>query len=319
MTLQRRSVIALGGALMAGRAYAAVPLITAPVALTMATGEPGGGFAAFGPAWGEAAETRAHVALSYRASGGSAANILLVEQGAAQIGLTTIAVADQAWRGVGTWTGHTKLRGFRALFPVFDVTWQVIVPRVSRIVRLNDLSGQRIGVGPAGGASAALTEAMLAAAGCSPHLLITGLYPQQITLLRRNDIAACAFIGPAPLPVVRTDAAHGAFRLIGVSAAQLRAMRRAVPGLEAVTIPRFSLPGQSAVVASVGSGAIAIGRADLPDALVGALVEAGLRRTGAAGLPRRWIDAADSIAIHPGAVSALRRYGFDVPARLVAG
>ncbi|MDD2877223.1 MAG: TAXI family TRAP transporter solute-binding subunit [Acidiphilium sp.] len=350
MAWRRRSILGAGltGAGLTGAAIGVARAGTGPgsmpIALTIATGEPGGGFALYGAVWGQQAGKAAHVTVSYRASGGSAANILLVEQNAAQLGLTTLAVADQAWRGRDGWTGNVPLRGFRALFPVFDTTWQIYARAGGSVRHLDDLAGRRIGVGPAGGGSAVLTPALLAAAGISPRLSISGLYDEQIDLLRKREIDACAFLGVTPLPAIRQDTNHdatrnaalnatlraplgaspgGGFNLIGVSGAQGAAMRRAVPGLSAMIIPRMSLPGQSVAVTTIGSGAIAIGRADLPDALVGRLTEAALsQRTALIGAgfavpDTAWIENNDPIAIHPGAADALRRHGFAAPARLV--
>ncbi|MGC9269913.1 TAXI family TRAP transporter solute-binding subunit [Acidiphilium sp.] len=331
MALLRRSVLRAGAGGLASaaaipwaRAAAGPPLVP----LTMATGEPGGDFALYGPAWGQQASRLAPIAVSYRASGGSAANILLVEQNAAQLGLTTLAVADQAWLGQAAWTGHVKLRGFRALFPIFEATWQVFAPIDGPVKQLSDLAGRRLGVGPAGGGSEMLTPALLAAVGITPRLAVAGLYLEQIDLLRRRRIDACAFLGVTPLPAIRADAAHGGFNLIGVSRAQEIAMRRATPGLVGSIIPRASLPRQTAAVATIGSETIAIGRADLPDALVEKLTEAALSRqadlldaaligAGRVGPKSDWIAGDDPIAIHPGAAKILRRHGFAAPSRLV--
>lgn len=289
-------------------------------ALTMATGEPGGGFAEYGPEWGQRVGRAAHVTLSYRVSGGSAANILLVEQGAAQLGLTTMAVAAQAWQGDATWTGRVKLRGFRALFPIYQASWQVIAPRGGRIRRLEDLAGAVVGVGPAGGASAVLTAPLLGAVGIAPRLTIAGLYAEQIELMRQGRIGACAFLGITPLPALVAAAHRGGFNLLGIDRRQQDAMRRRVVGTAATVIPQASLPGQGIGVATIGSGAIAIGRADLPDALVARLTAAALdhRIVLRGALPDTdWISDDDPVAIHPGAVAGLRRHGFAAPARLI--
>jgi TRAP transporter TAXI family solute receptor len=327
MTWRRRSVLGAGASVAAGgvlgdRAHADAGLAASNMprmALTMATGEPGGGFAVFGPSWGQVASAAAPITLSYRASGGSAANILLLEQGAAQLGLTTLAVADQAWLGSAAWTGRVKLRGFRALFPIYPASWQVFSRLDSAVQRLADLTGKRVGVGPAGGASAVLTPALLGAIGIAPHLTIAGLYAEQIDLLIKRKLDACAFIGVTPLPVIRADAAKGGFKLLGVTPAQQASLAH-LPGMDPMVIPQASLPHMTASVATVGSGAIAIGRADLPDGLVEQLTEAALNGRTALIRPAMdadWIDTRDSIAIHPGAARALRRHGFAVPARLV--
>ncbi|MCF3946456.1 TAXI family TRAP transporter solute-binding subunit [Acidiphilium sp. AL] len=322
----RRSALGLiaGGATIGvARANPALPLM--PAALTMATGEPGGGFALFGPAWGMAAQKGTRIAVSYHASGGSAANILLAEQNAAQLGMTTLAVAAQAWSGHAAWTGNVPLRGFRALFPIFETTLQIFAPLDGKVRHLGDLTGARIGIGPAGGAGSVLIPAMLAAAGISPRLAITGLYAEQTDLLREKRLDACAFFGVTPLPAIRAAAKRGGFTMIGFTRAEQAAIGRIVPGLAAAVIPATSLPDQSAPVATIGSGAIAICRADLPDMLAGRLTDAALAHRaalirdlpGATLFHGSWIEGDIPVEIHPGAAAALRRHGLAAPARLI--
>ncbi|HEX7389201.1 MAG TPA: TAXI family TRAP transporter solute-binding subunit [Acidiphilium sp.] len=330
-TVGRRTALGLiAGAAAAGfapirsaRANPALPVM--PAALIMATGEPGSGFARFGPAWGMIAQKHDPVTVSYRASGGSAANILLAEQNAAQLGMTTLAVATQAWNGRANWTGDVPLRGFRALFPIFETTLQIFAPVSSRIARLADLAGARIGIGPAGGTGAVLVPSLLAAAGAPPHLAIAGLFTEQADLLRKKQLDACAFFGITPLPAIAAIARQGGFTMIGFTRAEQAAMQRFMPGLVPAVIPVSSLPHQSAPVATIGSGAIAICRADLPGPLAGRLTDAALahrtvlRRAvpGTALFRGSWVEGDVPVAIHPGAVDALRRHGLATPARLI--
>lgn len=326
MALGRRAVLGSMGALPVALARAGNAGLV-PTALTMATGEPGGGFAVYGQAWGLAAQTETRIAVSYRASGGSASNVLLVERGAAQLGMSVLAVASQAWTGGGNWTSGVKLRGFRALFPIFDSSLQIFAPAGSGISRLADLSGKRVGVGPAGGSGAVLASLVFAATRVSPGVNVAGLYHEQIELLRRGDLDACAFFGVTPLPAIREAARHGGFNLIGFDEDERRAARKAIAGLRDAVVPRSALPALSAAVATVGSSAIAIGRADLPDPLAHAVTEAALSRRTAllrtlpgsrpAPIDAGWVGRGVSVAVHPGAAAALRQHGLDVPADMV--
>lgn len=325
MALGRRAV--LGSMIGMPFVAQATNMAVTHTAIIMATGEPGGGFAAYGQAWGQAAQKATRIAISYRASGGSAANVLLVEQAAAQLGLTVLAVANQAWTGHGHWTGGVQLRGFRALFPVFGASLQIFAPADSGLHRLRDLAGKRIGIGPAGGAGAVLAPQALHAAGAPPRVAVNGLYGEQIALLRHGHIDACAFFGATPLPAIHQAAANGGFNLIGFDRDEIGAVRKAIPGLDATVIPHPALPALSAAVATVGSSAIAIGRADLPDPLARAVTDAALTHHAAllSKLPgisappigTGWIDGAVPIAIHPGAATALRHHGLAVPAGLI--
>ncbi|HQT61389.1 MAG TPA: TAXI family TRAP transporter solute-binding subunit [Acidiphilium sp.] len=327
MARGRRAVLgAMMGAPLAARA---AELSAIPLALTMGTGQPGGGFSVYGQAWGQAAQKSARISVSYRASGGSAANVLLVEQNAAQLGLVVLAVANQAWAGRGTWTSGVKLQGFRALFPICGASLQIFAPARSRIRRLRDLAGKVIGVGPAGGAGAVLAPEALAAAGIRPRLAIEGLYGEQIDLLHRGQLDACAFFGITPLPSVREAAARGGFNLIGFAHDEIVAAARALPGIGAAVIGRHTLPHLSAAVATIGSEAIAIGAASLPRSIAGVLTTTAMQHrtdllrdlpgSGPARLGPGWIDHSSPVPFHPGAAVALRASGLGVPDALIRG
>lgn len=326
MTLGRRAVLGTMAALPAALARAADP-VTMRTALTMATGEPGGGFAVYGEAWGLTAQQTTPISLAYRASGGSASNVLLVERGAAQLAMTVLAVAREAWTGNGNWTSGVRLQGFRALFPIFDASLQIFAPVGSGIRRLADLSGRRVGVGPAGGSGAVLAPLVFTATRVSPRVTVAGLYHEQVELLHRGRLDACAFFGVTPLPAIREAAAHGGFNLIGFGAEERRAARAAIPGLHDSVIPRSALPVLSAPVATVGSTAIAIGRTDLPVPVARSLTATALIRRAAllgtlpgsrpAPVDASWLHGRLGIAIHPGAEAALRAHGLDAPARTI--
>src|SRR5271156_424500 len=125
MNLSRRSLLGAAMAMPAVRASAAG---TWPGALVMGTGRPGGYYEVYGAEWGSLARGTAGVDIAFRASGGAAANILMMEQNIVQLGMTTVSVAEEARTGTGAWTAGAKLTAFRALFPMFPSVLQIVSP-----------------------------------------------------------------------------------------------------------------------------------------------------------------------------------------------
>lgn len=303
-----------------------------PLALTMATGAPGGGLALVAPRLGALAGRAERLAIAYRASGGSVANILLIERRRAQLAIASLPVMAQAWSGDAGWTLGIALRDFRAMFPLFATSLQVFTLPGSAIADAASLSGKRIGVGPAGSAGPALVPRLLAAAGTTPLLLVTGGYRDQLADLRAGRLDACAFFGASPLPAIAapTSRRSPALRRIGFDAAAVRRMRRAVPGLAERPLPDISLPGGTGPAgnaATVASVAVALCHAGMPDPLAAKLTEAAMLHRAelldglpqATPAPSAWLDGEVAIGIQPGAASVLRRHGFGVPGRLVRG
>lgn len=289
-------------------------------ALTMGTGQPGGAFTIFGPAWGRLITRMTGVEIVYRATGGSGSNLLLIEEGSAQLGLCSLPVAIQAHTGTGLWTDGIKLQQFRVLFPTFPSILQIVAP-ADGAATLDELAGKPIGAGPAGTCSPALLKKIFASQGVVPSHIEEGPYLQQITRLLRGELAACAFFGAPPVPAIKALAIGNRLRLIGFSEAQAQHAGEMIPGLTHMILKAGTFPGQTIGVGSIGTLDIAVGTAELPDDLAAAATLAGLKHraqlaaivpAAARPLPLSPIHQA-GLPFHPGALKALRALNYATP------
>jgi TRAP transporter TAXI family solute receptor len=323
MNLSRRTLLGAAMAMPALRASAAASW---PGALVMGTGRPGGYYEVYGTEWGSLARGTAGVDIAFRASGGAAANILMMEQNIVQLGMTTVSVAEEARTGTGAWTAGAKLTAFRALFPMFPSVLQIVSPQATGIGTLAGLAGQKIGIGPEGSASAAMVPSVFAALGVLPSQLVTGDFNHLMQEMLAGRIAGCAFVGGPPLPAISRIAMGQKLSLIGFSSAEIAQVRRTSPGMSGMVLKAAVFPGQSVAVSSVGTMNFAIGSPALPNAVAEALTLAALRNQRAlAALVPSVAEGLQTgpllqggIMFHPGAVNALRRFGMDVPAEHVA-
>jgi uncharacterized protein len=322
MILARRRLLGLGLALPAMPALAET---TWPNALVMGTGRPGGDYMIYGPAWGGLIQEQTGIGIAYRASGGAEANILLIDEHAAQLGLTTAVVAHEARMGSGAWTAGACFNSFRALFPMFPSVLQIVSPRDTGLTTLAGLAAQNIGVGPFGSSGAAILPALLRSLGIIPGRIVTGDYSNQVNDMLAGKLGACAFIGAPPVPAIAAIAMGRVLSLIGFSDAEATQVANMLPGMTPMLLEAGVFPGQTVTVASVGTPNIAIASATLPDALAQAITSAALRdRSGLASI----VPAASSvpaiksitdagISFHPGAAAALRKAGLDVAKKYV--
>ncbi len=326
--LKRRSLLAASLLLPAQQAFATTSQRTEtpwPSALLMATGRPGGVYTIYSPAWGALAQKASGVAIAYLASGGAATDILLIEQGAAQLGMTTVTVADQARTGSAAWTAGVKFESFRALFPIFPSVLQIIAAPGSGITVLSDLSNRKIGVGPDGGSGSAALPALLGSLGITPSSCVTGDYLSQIRELLAGNLDACAFIGAPPMPAIQQAAMLHRLGVIGFTPQETVRVVSSAPGWTAMTLPAGLFPNQAMPVASIGTVNFAIGAAGLSDTLVGVITTAAMRnRARLAALvpavgsaPAQMLLGQSDMIFHPGAALALRQLGINVPAKFI--
>lgn len=286
-----------------------------PGALTMGTGQPSGAFTIYGPAWGRLITQATNLDIAYRSTDGSCANLLLIEEGIAQLGLCSLPFAIQAYKGIGSWTDGTKLEKFRVLFPTFPSVLQIVVP-ADGITNLTELAGKPIGTGPAGACDPAFIKNILASQGISPSRIEGGSYTQQITQLLRGEFAACAFFGVPPVPAIKTVALGNRLRLIGFSEAQAQRAAQTLPGLTRMILTAGTFPGQTVGVGSIGTLDMAVSTSELPDNLAEAATLAGLKHraqlaaivpAAAQRLSMHQIHQA-GLPFHPGALKALRNF-----------
>jgi len=344
LKLSRRGILAgalaMPGAALAAHAPAAsVPVPPVPVpsalaaswpsALLMATGRPGGAYDLYGPAWGRVAAQSAGVAIAYRASGGAVSDVLFIEEGSAQLGMTTVTVADQARAGNAAWTAGVRFESFRALFPMFPSMLQIVAPATgaARLTTIASLAGRSLGIGPDGGSAATTVQSMLAAIGVVPARVVTGDFTLQVHDMLAGRLDACAFISAPPTPAITAAAEKTRLSLIGFTPDEALHIARTTPGLAPMTIPENTFPGQSVPIASIGTPNFAIGAKSLPDTLVNAITLAAMRNRAAfarlipaaAMSPQPLLAMPGQMTFHPGAASALRSLGLNVPANLVEG
>jgi TRAP transporter TAXI family solute receptor len=330
MKLSRRSLLATSLVFPAQRALATTTQIAAPpwpTALLMATGRPGGAYAVYGPAWGSLAQKSSGVAIAYMASGGAATDILLIEQAAAQLGMTTVTVADQARNGTGAWTAGVKFNSFRALFPIFPAILQIVTKQGSGITSLSGLVGRTIGIGPDGGSGSAAVPGILADLGIHSARNVTGDYLPQLSAMLAGNLDACAFIGAPPMPAIQLAAQQHALQFIGFTPEETAQIVKTAPGMTGMVIPVGIFQNQPAPIASIGTANFAIGAASLPNTLVAAVTLAALRNReklatlvpAVESVPLPKLLGQGYMSFHPGAVAALRSFGMDVPAKYVEG
>jgi TRAP transporter TAXI family solute receptor len=291
----------------------------------MGTGRPGGAYARYGPAWGALSQEESGVSIAYMASGGAAADILLIEQGAAQLGMTTVTVADQARSGSAEWTAGVKFNAFRALFPMFPSVLQIAVTPESGLMSLRQLSNRRIGVGPDGGSGSAALPAILASLGIAPGSFATGDYMRQIREMLNGTLDACAFIGAPPLPAIQSAAMQHRLTMIGFTREETVQVAAVTPGWTAMTLPAGIFANQTKAICSVGTANFAIGAVSLPDRLAAVLTIAAMRNQrklaaivpAVAGSPAPMLVARGEMTFHPGAAQALHALGMDIPAKFI--
>jgi TRAP transporter TAXI family solute receptor len=243
-----------------------------PETLTLGTASPGGTYFTYGEGLAKILSRELGIPVSARATEGPVQNIALLENGEIQLAFVTLGVALQAWNGTGAGILSKPFRNMRALFPMYDTPFQFVVMQGSPIQSIAELSGKRIGAGPQGGTTATYLPEMLKALKIQAPLSY-GDWADLAQQLRTGAMDAVVVAAGVPFPSFLDLEANGNLRFLPLKAQQIGDLRLTLPELQLSTVPPGiyrSLPGR---YQTVGLYNFAVGRTDLPDDLVYAILD----------------------------------------------
>lgn len=241
-----------------------------PERLSLGVANPGGTYFAYGRALAGLLRETLDLPIELVPTGGPVQNATLVQIGELDVGLVTLAPAHAAWIGEGALAPGLRHTALRALFPMYQTPFQILVLEDSDLHRLADLQGRTVGVGPAGGTSGTYWPALFAELGLrvsARHGTVTDLTEQ----LAEGLIDAFAFAAGPPVPAFLDLAARRPVRLISVTEEEQGILMSAVPGLVPYTLAGETYPGIDDDTRTVSMWNVAVAHADLPDSLAHAI------------------------------------------------
>ncbi|MGA2055886.1 MAG: TAXI family TRAP transporter solute-binding subunit [Bradyrhizobium sp.] len=212
--------------------------------------------------------------LEIRKSAGSNENLSAVDASPMTIGTAFMASAYDAIRGEGWANGH-KHENLRALFPMYETSFQVAALRKSNLRSLADLDGKKVGVGPANGPAEGFFRAAAEVAHIKP-VIVNGDPAVLSHRVLSGEIDALWQGAVVPIPSL-VDVANQADAIVfGLSDAEVTAVLAKLPALSATTIPPGTYKGQTAEIKSFSAWNFVVANKDLPDETAYAITKAVL-------------------------------------------
>jgi TRAP transporter TAXI family solute receptor len=257
--------------------------------------------------------------LDVRKSSGSNENLSGVDASATTIGTAFIGSAYDAVNGTGWAVGH-KHANVRALFPMYETSFQIAALRKNAIRSLGDLDGKKVGVGPAKGPPEVFFRVAAEVANIKP-VIVNGDPAALSKMVIAGEIDALWQGAVVPIPALSDVADHADAIVFGLSDAEVAAMLLKLPQLVATTIAAGTYRGQTAEIRSVSAWNFVVANSDLPADTAYAITKAVLSASDptsqiyptAAGTLARNAVQNRVVPFHPGAKRFYDEAGIKLP------
>jgi len=202
------------------------------------------------------------IAIAVKKSAGSNENLSAIDASAMTIGTVFMGSAYDVMNGTGWSAGH-KHENLRALFPMYETSFQVAALRKNAIASLAGLNGKKVGVGPAKGPAEVFFRAAAEAAQVNP-VIVNGDPAELVRQLLAGEIDALWQGAAVPIASLRAVTDQADAIVFGLTEAEATAMLQKFPQLSATTVPPGSYKGQTAPVKSVAAWNFVAANKDLP-------------------------------------------------------
>jgi uncharacterized protein len=309
--ISRRTLIAFAAALPTIARAQETPL-------SFYTAGPGSAFLPYGQGLITYATSKGGPRIQIADSTGSIVNLNAVENSATAIGTVFLGSAHEAMNGIGAFQGK-KLMNIRALFPMYETSFQIAVLNKSGIGNIRQLAGKKVGVGPKGGPAELFFRGLAEVAGISPEIA-NGTSADQAKALLAGEIDALWQGAVVPIPSLKSVSDQAEVTILGIEDSHIQAVLQRFPTLSAATIPANSYRGQTQALRSIAAWNFVVANKDMPDALAATLTRLVMTATdpakdihpSAAGTRRENATTNGFLPFHPGALSVYKELGMKV-------
>lgn len=313
--IMRRSLLATPAALgLAGAGHA-----QGHPALAIHTAGQGSPFVTYGQAIA-ALLSRQGIAATVEASTGSLQNLTAVEDNAHALGTAFLGSAWDAVQGTPA-AGNRKHVNVRALWPMYETSFQVAALTASGLTNFAQLNGKRVGAGPARGPAETFLLAAAEAAGIRVEV-VSGSPAEMSERLLSGGMDALWQGAIVPIPSIMEALSRAPGVVFGPGAETVGRVTQRLPMLAPTILPPGTYPGQTAPIESFAAWNFIVANKALPEETAYAITKAVLtvadpaRDIGQVAATSRKEAAANNrvLPFHPGAARFYREAGVTLSA-----
>jgi uncharacterized protein len=294
-----------------------------PTDLTVGTASQGGTYFVYGNGLAGYIGESLGINASGEVTGGPVQNVTLVQFQDHDIGLVTMGPMYEAWVGESELAPGVEHSDVRALFPMYQTPFQVIVLAGSGITSVSDLDGRRVSVGPAGGTPGTYWPRFMETLGVEANVSFAGA-ADAASQLKDGLIDAFAFAAGVPISAFSQLAAEANVVMFGFNEEEHATILENHPSVSSLTIPAGTYAGHDYDQTTVAMWNFAVAHADMPESLAYEITKLAMENNermvqihaaAVETLPEHW-DKNSFLPYHPGAVRYFEEAGITIPDNL---
>jgi uncharacterized protein len=187
--------------------------------------------------------------------------------GEPMLGTVFLGTAHEAVTGSGAWTQGKSFANLRALFPMYETSFQCVALRNADIASIAQMKGKRVGVGPAGGPAEHYFKGLNELRALNATL-VNGAPAALANDLRAGKIDALWQGAAVPIPAIKQIADAVDAVVFALDASDIAPMLAKFPALAATRVTAHSYRGQSAELNSIAAWNFVMTHRETPNDLV---------------------------------------------------
>jgi TRAP transporter TAXI family solute receptor len=187
-----------------------------------------------------------NVRASAQASAGGIANLNMLADGEAQLGVAVTSIMYESFNGIGSFEGRAN-PNLRVMIGLYSNPNQVVVTENSGIDSLTDLEGKRFASGAPGSTTEVETSLHLKASGVNyPDALRVQYvgFTEAIDLMRNKQLDGAWIMAGIPNAAVTEMLSTAGGKLVSLEESLIDTLKAEYPWYGAYTIPAGTYPGQ---------------------------------------------------------------------------
>ena len=257
-------------------------------------------------------------------TGGSTANLTMIQNGDAEIGISMTSSLAESAAGKAKWTHGKpldKIRGMVALYPSYMTMYAL---KSSGIKTLKDFDGKVVGLGSKGAAMDSVLRAAYEKMGIKPKSIFNDGHGATASVVSDGQVNAAVLFSYPPFPAIAELEASKELTFIGLTDQEQKQLTDMYPFYKATTMPKGSYKGATQDVKTVSEWNMLVVSKDVPADYVYLLTKTLLENNPKLLEIHRSLKYTTAenilnynVPLHSGTIRYLKEKGIEVPAKLI--